>query len=107
VTLTDEVAFAPITKGQILGEITLTHDGRVCATVPLLAQFDVGASKFLTVKYQVEQFFAQTIVKIVLVILVLLAAAIVIWWKFFRRNRRYGSNSRRRSRSRSYRGRRR
>ena len=107
VTLTDEVAFAPITKGQVLGEITLTYDSRVCATVPLLAQFDVNASKFLTAKYQVEQFFAQTSVKIALAVLVLLVAAIVIWWKFFRRNRRYGSSGRRRSRGRSYRGRRR
>ena len=90
-----------------MGEITLSFEGRVCATVPLLAQYDVGASKFLTVKYQVEQFFAQTIVKIALVALVLLVAAIVVWWKFFRRKRRYGNSSRRSRRSRSYRGRRR
>ena len=63
VTLTNEVAYAPIAKGDVLGEITLTYDGRVCAVVPLLAQYDVNASRFLTAKYQVELFFAQRIVQ--------------------------------------------
>ena len=107
VTFTQDVAYAPIAKGDVLGEITLSYEGRVCATVPLLAQFDVNASQFLIAKLQVEQFFAQRIVKIALVAIVLLVAAIVIWWKFFRRKRRYGSHGGRRRSRRSYRGRRR
>lgn len=107
VTFTQDVAYAPIARGDVLGEITLSYEGRVCATVPLLAQFDVNASQFLIAKLQVEQFFAQRIVKIALVAIVLLVAAIVIWWKFFRRKRRYGSHGGRRRSRRSYRGRRR
>ena len=107
VTFTNDVAYAPIAKGDVIGEITLTYEGRVCATVPLLAQFDVSASRFLTVKYQIEQFLNQTIVKIVLVVIVVLVAAVVIWWKFLRRQRRYGSRGGRRRSRRSYRGRRR
>ena len=107
VTLSQEVAYAPIAKGDVLGEITLTYEGRVCATVPLLAQYDVSASQFLTVKHQIIQFFSQTIVQIALAALVVLIAAIWVWWKFFRPNRRYGSRSGRRSRRRAYRGRRR
>ena len=106
-TACQDVAYAPIAKGDVLGEITLSYEGRVCATVPLLAQFDVNASQFLIAKLQVEQFFAQRIVKIALVAIVLLVAAIVIWWKFFRRKRRYGSHGGRRRSRRSYRGRRR
>ena len=106
VTLSNEVNYAPIAKGDVLGEITLTYDGRVCATVPLLAQYDVVASQFLTAKYQVMQFFAQRTVKLAIVAIVVLCAAFVIWWKFFRPKRRYGNHSRRRGR-RSYRGRRR
>lgn len=107
VTLTNEVAYAPIAKGDVLGEITLTYDGRVCARVPLLAQYDVNASRFLTAKYQVELFFAQRIVQLALIAIVVLIAAFVIWWKFFRRKRRYGSRSGGRRGHRSYRGRRR
>ena len=107
VTLTNEVAYAPIAKGDVLGEITLTYDGRVCAVVPLLAQYDVNASRFLTAKYQVELFFAQRIVQLALIAIVVLIAAFVIWWKFFRRKRRYGSRSGGRRGHRSYRGRRR
>ena len=107
VTLTNEVAYAPIAKGDVLGEITLTYDGRVCAVVPLLAQYDVNASRFLTAKYQVELFFAQRIVQLALIAIVVLIAAFVIWWKFFRRKRRYGNRSGGRRGHRSYRGRRR
>ena len=107
VTLTNDVVYAPIVKGDVLGEITLTYEGRVCATVPLLAQYDVNASKFLTVKYQIEQFLGQTYVKIALAVIIFIVAAVVIWWKFFRRNRRYGSRGGHRRSSRSYRGRRR
>ena len=107
VTLHQDVAFAPIAKGDELGEITLRYNGQVCATVPLLAQYDVGASQFLTVKYQIIQFFSKTIVKIALAVLAVLVILIWVWWKFLRRNRRYGSHTGRRARSRSYRGRRR
>lgn len=107
VTLHQDVAFAPVAKGDELGEITLSYEGRVCATVPLLAQYDVNASQFLTVKYQIIQFFSQTYVKIALAAIVVLILAFWVWWKFLRRNRRYGSRAGRRSRRRSYRGRRR
>ena len=106
VTLTNEVAYAPVVKGDVLGEITLRYEGRVCATVPLLAQYDVAASQFLTAKYQVLQFLSQSTVKLALAAALVLCAAIVIWWKFFRPKRRYGNRSHR-NRRRSYRGRRR
>ncbi len=107
VTLQQDVVYAPIAKGDVLGEITLSYNGQVYATVPLLAQFDVNASQFLTTKYQIEQFLAQRTVQLALVALVLLIAVIVIWWKFFRRKRRYGSHGIRRRSRRNYRGRRR
>ena len=108
VTLHKDVVFAPIAKGDVLGEITLSYEGRVCATVDLLAQYDVNASQFLTVKYQIIQFFSKSIVQIALVVLAVLVLVIWVWWKFLRRNRRYGSHSGHRgSRRRAYHGRRR
>lgn len=109
VTLKNETALAPIKKGDVLGELTITYDGQVRAKVPLLAQYDVSASRFLTVEYQIKQFFSRTIVQVLLVLVALAAIALFIWCKFFRRNRRYGSNrlSRRNRGRRAYRGHRR
>ena len=107
VTLTAETAHAPIATGDVLGEITITYGDQVCAKVPLLAQYDVSASKFLTAKYQLIQFLSKTIVQVTIVLLVLLVVLFWVWWKFLRRKRRYGKSAGRRHRGRSYRGRRR
>lgn len=107
VKLDQEVAFAPIVKGQILGTISLSYEGEVRATVPLLAQYDVSASKFLTAKYQVIQFLSRREVQLAIIAVVVLAVLIVLWWKLLRPRRRYGSRTGRRGRRRTYRGRRR
>lgn len=107
VTLTAETAYAPIATGDVLGEITITYGDQVCAKVPLLAQYDVSASKFLTAKYQLIQFLSQTIVQICIVLLAILILLFWIWWKFLRRKRRYGKSGGHRHRGQSYRGRRR
>ena len=87
-----------------MGTLTISCNGQVCVTVPLLAQADVSASRFLVAKAAVEEFLSRTIVKVGLVVLVLLVILLVLWAKVFRRNRRYGSRSGRRYRSSSYRG---
>ncbi len=107
ITLTAETAHAPIAAGDVLGEITITYGDQVCANVPLLAQYDVSASRFLTAKYQLIQFLSMTIVQIALVVLAVLIILFMIWWKFLRRKRRYGKPAGRRQRGRTYRGRRR
>lgn len=107
VKLDQEVAFAPIIKGQILGTISLSYEGEVRATVPLLAQYDVSASKFLTAKYQLIQFLSRREVQLAIIAVVVLAVLIVLWWKLLRPRRRYGSRTGRRGRRRTYRGRRR
>ena len=107
VTLNNDVVYAPIVKGDVLGEITLSYDGQVYATVPLLAQFDVNASQFLTTKYQIKLFLSQRTVQLALVAAAVVIAIIVIWWKFFRPKRRYGSHGSKHRSRRTYRGRRR
>lgn len=107
ITLNSETALAPIAAGDVLGKITISYNGHECASADLLAQYDVSASRFLTVKYQIIQFFHKTVVQIVLVILAILAIAIFVWFKFFRRNRRYGGRRPQRRGRRSYRGHRR
>ena len=106
VTLYEDVVDAPVTAGQELGSITLSYDGVDYVTVPLLAVADVNASRFLIVKHALKEFFSRTIVKILLVVLVILVVLIGLFGKTFMRRRRYGGNRSRRTRHRSYRGRR-
>lgn len=70
-----------------MGTLTISYNGQVCVTVPLLAQADVSASRFLVAKAAVEEFLSRTIVKVALVVLVLLVILLVLWAKVFRRNR--------------------
>jgi len=107
IKLDQDVVFAPITKGQLLGTISLSYNGEVRATVPLLAQYDVSASQFLTVKYQIIQFLSRREVQLAIIALVVLVVLVVLWWKLLRPKRRYGSHGGHRRRGRTYRGRRR
>lgn len=107
VTLTADPVEAPIAAGDILGSMTLSHDGVEYAAVNLLALNDVEASRSQILLRDMRLFFGQTSVKAaggVLAVLVILFAA----WKliFSRRRYRYG-RSVGRSRRNGYRGRRR
>ena len=90
-----------------LGTLTITYNDQVCAEVPLLAQADVSASRFLVAKAAVEAFFAKTWVKLALVAVVVLVIVFILWLKLGRRSRRYGSRGGKRRQRRAYRGRRR
>ena len=105
VALDAETADAPITAGQELGTITLSHGDIVYATVPLLALNDVSVSKFLVAKRAVEEFFAPAIVKILTVLAIVFIVAAVQLVRSYLRRRRYGRNDRRGGRK-AYRGRR-
>jgi len=104
IKLNSDTAEAPVTAGEELGQVTLSYDGKVYATVPLVALNDVEASRMLTILHSIQQFFGKTIVRVVLGLLVGLAAALVIWkLTLGRRRYRYGKPTRRRN---SYHGRR-
>ena len=107
VTLKEDVVNAPVTAGQELGTLTITYNDQVCAEVPLLAQADVSASRFLVAKAAVEAFFAKTWVKLALVAVVVLVIVFILWLKLGRRSRQYGSRGGKRRQRRAYRGRRR
>ena len=87
VTLKEDVVNAPVTAGQELGTLTITYNDQVCAEVPLLAQADVSASRFLVAKAAVEAFFAKTWVKLALVAVVVLVIVFILWLKLGRRTK--------------------
>ena len=109
ITLTQESVEAPVAKGQILGQITLSLDGNIYATVDLLADEDVEASRLLILQRDILEFLHRPVVWIAAggtdgaVLLLMILRAVL---RARRRRYRRGSSSPRRSSS-GYRGRRR
>ena len=107
ITLTQESVEAPISAGDTLGTMVLSYDGKVYASVELLAMHDVEADRLLTFWRDVKAFFAKTSVRIAGVVLLVLVLAVLVWKLLLSRRRyRYG-RSVGYGRSSSYRGRRR
>lgn len=101
----EENILAPVTAGQELGSVEISYNGKVYATVPLVALNNVEASKLLSFWYHVQQFFSSTLVKVVLIAIVVLAVALLLWKLTLGRKRyRYGRPA---HHSRRYHGRRR
>ena len=98
---------APISEGDVLGSMTLSYEGKEYATVDLLANNDVEASKLLVFWRDVQLFFSRTAVKVAIAVLVVLIVALIVWRVLFSRRRyRYGRSVSYTQR-RNYRGRRR
>ena len=108
ITLRAEAVDAPIAEGDELGSMTVSYDGVVYGTVPLVALNDVSASWVLTKEREVRQFFALPWVKYaalgVLVLILFIVLSLVV---FRSRARRYRGRRRVRRGYSSYRGRRR
>ena len=97
---------APVEKGQVVGSITLSQDGKEYGTVELVASSSLQRSKFMAVMAKIRHITSQLWFKLLLLAVVILALFILVKTIFFPSNRRYGSRSRGGRRS-SYRGRRR
>ena len=90
VTLVEGVD-APVTKGQVLGEITLRCGDTVYGTVELLADEDVSASRLLVFRRDLVLFFQRTSVRIAIgAVLALIVLFILLRRAGFNRRRRYG-----------------
>jgi len=106
VTLFENPVEAPVTAGTRMGTMDLSHEGKVYATVDLLAMHDVEASEMMVFLRDAKEFIAQPIVKIVALAVLALIVLILVWRLLLSRRRyRYG-RSVGRGRSRNYRGRR-
>ena len=103
ITLYTESVEAPVAEGQILGEITLSYDGREYGTLDLVALNDVERSELMYRVDQAEKFIAQTWVKVTAVgivafILFLIILIAALTRKKRRRARSYSGYSGRRRR---------
>lgn len=107
ITLTQESVEAPVTKGQVLGQLTLSYNGTVYATVDLLADEDVSASRILVFQRDLLLFLKRPIVKVAAIaVLALILLIIILRIALGSRRRRYGRGYTG-SRTGGYRGRRR
>ena len=99
---------APVAKDQVLGQIVLSREGTVYATVDLLADEDVSASKLLVFRRDLLEFIQRPDVWIAAGGAALLVVLVVILRSVLRsRRRRYGRSAAGRRSSSGYRGRRR
>lgn len=106
--LYEESVEAPVEKGQVLGQMTLIYGGAVYATVDLLADEDVEASRLLILQRDIKEFLRKPYLWIAIggvigfVVLVFILRAV-----FKSRRRRYGRGPVAARRSSGYRGRKR
>ena len=106
--LYEESVEAPVEKGQVLGQMTLNYGGAVYATVDLLADEDVEASRLLVLQRDIKAFLRKPALWIAiggavgLVVLILILRAVLK-----SRRRRYGRGPVAARRSSGYRGRKR
>lgn len=85
---------APVTKGQVLGHVTISNGDTVYGTLDLVAVDDVSRSELLYRLDRIEKFFGQLWVRIVLGAIGLLAGILLLRWLLFGRRARYGGGRR-------------
>ncbi len=85
-----ELAYAPIAVGDVLGTVTLVKDGVEYGTVNLVANAELERSTILYYLHLIRTFFQNPIVRIVTVVLVLAVIAYIIFmiWQNNHRRRR-------------------
>ena len=96
ITFVDEVAVAPIRKGQKLGTAVLTYDGEEIGRINLVAEESVERSTLLAILDWVNNLFASTLFRVFLVLAILGIAAYI----FVSYSRKQRMNSLKRSVSR-------
>lgn len=88
VVQTEELAYAPVAVGDVLGTVTLKKDGVEYGTVNLVASTALERSNILYYLHLIRNFFSNTIVRIVVIVLILAIIAYIIFMIWQNNNRR-------------------
>ena len=102
----DEGVDAPVTKGEVLGQVTISYGDTVYGTLPLVAADSVARSETLYVADRIKQILALKWVQRIIftaILLILAFTFFMIWYNMRRRKtssryERYGSDNYRGSR---------
>ena len=92
-TLNAKSVEAPVEKGQVLGTITASFNGKEYGSLPLVASIGVEVDGLMYNLDRIQKFFSQLWVKIVLVILLVVILLLIVRRLFFRGRRRRGGYS--------------
>ena len=79
-----ETVTAPVTAGQVLGEVTVSRSGRSYGTVKLVASSTVQLSRVQYIRQQVKETTRQRSFRMAVIILGLLFLAYLIWVLIYR-----------------------
>lgn len=91
ITRNAESVEAPVEKGQQLGAITVSFNGKEYGTLPLVASIAVERDEWLYRLDRLEKFFGQLWVRILLVVIAVAVAVLLVrQFLFGGRRRRYG-----------------
>ncbi|MEG1858195.1 MAG: D-alanyl-D-alanine carboxypeptidase family protein, partial [Pseudoflavonifractor sp.] len=94
VTADQQTLEAPVAKGQVLGKVTLSYDGKDYGTLNLVAVDGVARSELLYRIDRIQKFFDQLWVKVVLLLLIVLILILVVRFLVFGKRRRRGAGRR-------------
>ena len=92
-SLFSEEVDAPVEAGQVLGTLVIKYEGTEYGTLDLVADTSVERSDFLYYKDQVETFFQNAGVKLVLAVVLILVVVVLLRVLVFRKRRRYRSGA--------------
>ena len=90
-SLFSEEVDAPVEAGDVLGVLTIRYEGTDYGKLDLVADTSVERSDFLYYKDQVETFFQNAGVKLILAVALLLVVAVLLRVLVFQKRRRYRS----------------
>ena len=91
INLFSESVDAPVEAGQVLGVLTLSYDGVDYGKLDLVADTSVERSDFLYYKDQVESFFRNAGVRLLLAVVLIAVVIVLLGVVVFRMRRRYRS----------------
>lgn len=104
---TAESLEAPVEKGQVVGKVTVSNGDVVYGSLELVAVASVERSELLYRMAQIQDFFSQLWVRVVLLVLLAIILVLVLRWLLFGRRRRYSARRKTGYRGNHYSGRRR
>ena len=93
INLFSETVEAPVEQGQVLGTMRLTYQGEEYGTLDLVADSSVERSEFLYRINQIQKFFQNGLVRLLLVVILVAVAALLLRIFVFRKRRRYAGMS--------------
>lgn len=93
INLFSDTVEAPVEQGQVLGTMRLLYQGEEYGTLDLVADSSVERSEFLYRIHQIQQFFQNGLVRLLLVVIIVAVAALLLRIFVFRKRRRYAGMS--------------